>query len=315
MRESRQSSATAYDEFIRQQKPATLHIFVEGIDDLSIYEKPVSDRWYLFNKSEDTICTYKCGSKQQVYEVYRKINNRQDNPDFFETLILIYFVDRDLSDVLEQDYIVADNIFVTDYYSIESYLTSLNMLRIVLTQIINFHYKDKPDIDKLKSVFSIEHNRFYEYIKPIMLYGIYHKKFKTKNFDFDDIDLNKIFQFEDLELKWCDNLEEFSNLITKLDQLTKIETPKNFLGDISAIQEKISLIDPLSYVRGKFNMWFFLKIIRNMLSFLRNDLKILFKDSDGLLGKDNIIKTLGTRLSPLPQSLVDFIKRNIPQSS
>ncbi len=305
LRNSRLSPATAYSEFLDQQKRDSLHIFVEGDSDSSFYRKFFEPYFDKFSNPK----FYDCGGKSEVYKTRNKIITRKDPPAWSETMVILYFVDKDLSDLLQEDYPVATDIFVTDYYSIENYLVSGEMLEIIWTDIFNFYGKDRPKFDSFLNEFQVELQRFYEYIRPVMVWGIYHKRNKT-SFDFDDIELHKLFSVNE-ELKLTRKIGEGTqNLVNELDKMCKIETTQ--LGDEEKdILELIEELSPKAYVRGKFEVWFFVKFAKALAKFIKKDMQIEIRYSQGLLKEDDIVRSLGPKLSPIPKSIFEFLKCNM----
>jgi len=111
----------AYQEFLLyyKHKGKTLHLFFEGKDDPSFYSGFINEIIINDLSPHNTYICYShiCGDKYKVYEMYVKITNR------FTKSRCLFFVDKDFSDYLEQNYPYDEHIYVTDFYSIENFLS------------------------------------------------------------------------------------------------------------------------------------------------------------------------------------------------
>lgn len=300
LRNNRKTPSTAFLRFLQNQSPNSVHIFVEGDDDPSFYRNGLNH----YCESSRKLHYHECGGKTQVYRTRETIQKRTDTPQWSDSMILIYFVDKDLSDILQEDYPHASDIFVTDYYSIENYLVSEGMLEVVLTDLFNFYSGEKPESGVIRAKFREELERFYQYVEPIMIWGLYHKQIGT-DFSFSDVKLHHLFEIEsDLRLK---KLADDNELVALLNKMCEIHTDNLFSDEEATLQNLIKDFEPKKYIRGKFEIWFFVKFLQKLATMLKTDLKIDFRYSQGLMGERDIVKTLGPRVHPLPTSLHNFL--------
>lgn len=301
LRNSRQSSATAYKEFLNRQEPVSLHIFVEGNDDSSFYRNFFTPYQGKFNTQK----FYDCGGKHQVYETRNKIMTREDPPAWSNSMVILYFVDKDLSDLLQEDYPIGADIFVTDYYSIENYLVSEEMLEIIWEDFFNFYGENKPEFSPFRKKFQKELQCFYDHIRPVMMWIIHHKK-NCASLSFSRIRLHELFEVnESLELRR--KIEgDVQSLIAKLDKSCNLTTTTQCFEEEKDI---ILELNPKTYIRGKFEVWFFVKFLEALVEIIRK-MKIEIGFSQGLLTEKVIVKTLGPRLK-IPKSISKFLERNL----
>jgi hypothetical protein len=307
LRKNRKTSSTAFLRFLQNQSPNSVHVFVEGDDDPSFYRNALNR----YCKDNHNIHYHECGGKAQVYRTRETIQKREEVPDWAQSMILIYFVDKDLSDILAEDYPNEADIFVTDYYSIENYLVSETMLEIVLTDLFNFYSGEKPDIAAIRQRFHTELQRFYEYVEEIMLWGIYHKRIGSA-FSFSDIKLHHFLEIgTDLSLKTIVDTHEW---IASLDDMCQIVTDSQFQNQTPELKKIISNREPKHYIRGKFEIWFLVKFLQRLASVLKTDVNISLRYSQGLMGERDIVKTLGPRFHPFPERLHSFLKHNFQRA-
>src|SRR5437016_2126039 len=153
LRHKRENYTSAYLQFIltKQKSPKEVHAFFEGHPDSSFY----TNFLLRFISNPELLHSYKCGNKKGVYDAYQKIRaNKMLNKK------VVFFVDKDLSDVLDESYPVATNIYVTDYYSIENYLVTEDMLLRVWNELFRFSNVE-IDFRQTREKFQIELKRFY----------------------------------------------------------------------------------------------------------------------------------------------------------
>src|SRR5262245_6597495 len=131
LRHSRVNVGTPFLEFLLQYKrdDEILHVFFEGIEDECFYAN------FLNNKLPETwsYIPYNCSGKKFVYDIHRRINWKA-----YSSNKVLFFVDKDLSDILPETYPSADNIFVTEFYSVENYITTDYMIRRVFRELCGF---------------------------------------------------------------------------------------------------------------------------------------------------------------------------------
>ena len=308
LREYRNRPSTAYLEFLRTLGKKTLHVFVEGDGDSSFYRNFLQP----YAPSFDQCHFHDCRGKPKVYQTREMIRNKRDRPDWSHTMVLLYFVDKDLSDILEDDYPVASDVFVTDYYSVENYLVSEEMLRIVLEDIFNFHGNHRPMLEPICQNFNRELGRFYEYARTIMAWGIYHKLDRS-GIEFEDIKIRRLIDIRvrDGQLKLVRKVQDQSrDLYETLDNMCGVETSVT-RGELeNEVNSLLKGQHPKAYIRGKFEVEFFLMFLEALRDyFTRRNVSV--KVRHGLLGRNVIVHTLGPKVSPPPQSLSTFLDRNL----
>ncbi|HEY0738661.1 MAG TPA: DUF4435 domain-containing protein [Herpetosiphonaceae bacterium] len=305
LRNARSSAATCYQQFVNDNPRFSNHVlaFFEGHDDPSFYYTFL--RTYIDDPKK--IHVYKCGNKNQVYTTYSKIVQRNDIQN-----IVLFFVDKDLSDILNEQYVVAPNIYVTEYYSIENYLVSEEMFVAVFVETFQFAYNSGlVDFMPFYIIFQRELKRFYGYLLPIMAWIIFLKRNGYRP-TLNDIDLSQVFVFnEELVLETRESVKKDGEIaiIGRKCGVSNVVIPS---ASIDAIIAELTLLDPKKYIRGKFELWFFVKYIEKLID--------IFGKMQHLTGKVNVktrisestaVAFLGPRLR-VPPSLDAFLSFNLP---
>lgn len=299
LREEGTSSATTYLEFLLDDAKYSEHIFMffEGHDDPAFY----CPHFRRYLKNPETIHIFKCGRKQNVYDTFNKINLRPEKKN-----ITLFFVDKDLSDILNEKYPEYTSIYVTDYYSIENYVVNKEMLLITINDIFRFDYQSQRiDYDVLSNIFHKSLLYFHDQMTIITIWSIYAIK-NGFSPHINNINLSKIFVFnEGLELKKIDNsliLEDYLKSTCKVDNI--IIEPTN----INDIALHLSKFDPKVYIKGKYELWFLVKFINKLIDILIKTKKLRVRTT---INEEAAIEFFGPRLNT-PTSLIEFIHDNIP---
>lgn len=310
LRASRQSPATAHLMFLQNQKYGGVHAFMEGNSDPSFYRAAILKFYPDFN----SIFTYDCGGKKGVYKLKEKITLRAEDSSIEKfQLIIIYFVDKDLSDIIPELESPSDDIYITDHYSIENYLVSKFIFDTILTDCFSFSRGTLPERNRLLDVFETQLNRFYDYIIPVMAWALYLRRQKV-DFEFSDIKLGNFLGFDD-DLSISFRLEDrYESYIQSLDAMCSVTTSPEYSTVEKVLIAELKDLAPKQFIRGKFEIWYLLKFSEAVKKLLKKLPDIEFRYSEALMSEKDIVKFLGPRLHPLPKSLELFLVNNISTS-
>lgn len=299
LRQSRESSATAFQEFIRNypKNRASIHAFFEGHDDFSFYKGFISH----YVVEDNQLKAYKCGNKNEVYKTYNKIidSGRDD-------VTIIFFVDKDFSDLLGEIYPNSNRIYVTDHYSIENYIVSSEMLFRIWEEIFNFT-NITFDYAKIEERFFAELQNYYAWALFLASWIILMRRNGEKPV-LRNINLSKICSVnENMSFSGSDIIDTQKYV----ERVCSVTTPKNFESEINLIINEINKNEPKKYVRGKFELWFFVKFVNKLYLVIRSQLtkgeSIKMRTQ---INEENAIEVLGPR-TRIPESLKLFLENNI----
>jgi len=302
LKRARESPISAYHQFLLQNQNTAecVHAFFEGREDSSFYIGFL--RRYVPHPK--CLYFYKCGNKEGVYETFNKIMRAATSRGR-----ALFFVDKDLSDFLNEQHIVAENIFVTNYYSIENYLVSEEMLLRISDDLLNL--PDSIDTNKILEKFRIELERFYEQVLPITAWIIYLRRCKLRP-NINNINLSHFFRFnDDLTLEIDLDIKQ-TNGSSILERMCEVTTPPGCQPEIESIVNELANLDPKLYVRGKFEIWFFVKFVGKLVKLLQGTTNTIGKRIKvrTQINEDNAVEILGPRLQ-IPSSLEKFLQENL----
>lgn len=275
------SNVSVYIRFLQQYRnlDKDIHVFHEGKDDPSFYGNYLEK--YIGKKRK--VFYHKASNKAQVYINYQNIDwSTHDKKR------VIFLVDKDFSDLLGLVYKNDINIFVTSYYSIENYIVNTQVLNRVIVELIG--------VNDARNAIIINHYResvrsFYESMLIIIAYIVYHKRLGNKPM-ISNIKLADYFSISDDVI-----FKKKKNLLAKLDSVCQVNTSNSVYKIAEIVRELKAIPQPKIYLRGKYEMSFFVKFINSITKILNNGLgqnqekaKLCVSISDG-----NAIQILAPR--------------------
>ena len=163
------SDAPSYMEFLYRYNPKKKQIFAfyEGDEDSSFYSyaiKKYTDKEY---ELEEIVA----GCKNNVLKLWREFNWETYNQNQ-----IAFFVDRDLSYWLGEPTEYGKNVFVTDGYSIENYVTNTQGFKAWLLHFQGFSRARKQEVDFMISEFETRIAEFQEQMIPVMAQAVVAKR-------------------------------------------------------------------------------------------------------------------------------------------
>lgn len=165
----KESDAPCYIEFLYRYNPKKKQVFAfyEGDEDSSFYH-------HILKAAIDADCELEeivAGCKNNVLKLQREFdwstyNNKQ----------IAFFVDRDLSYWLGDSSQYAENIFVTDEYSIENYVATPQGFKAWLVHFEGFARAKQQEIDFMVSEYESSVVIFQKEMMPIMAQAVVAKR-------------------------------------------------------------------------------------------------------------------------------------------
>ncbi|WPY97639.1 DUF4435 domain-containing protein [Christiangramia sp. OXR-203] len=303
LKEAGDSSQTLFLRLLQEYKLSekSLHLFIEGNDDPAFYTNYISN----LAGNNFQIYFYNSKNKSGVYSNYNQISWKSYNKNR-----VLFFVDKDYSDILKLRYPIDQNIFVTKYYSIENYLVNDQIVRRILTDLV--HITDPSIINNIIKKFHQEHKSFCEYMVLLSAWIIYHRKNGT-NINLGNISLSHIFQFNaKLEIVKL-NSPQGKKLLDYLDEKTGNPDSSGSWKSVRKIYSSLLKInEDKIHLRGKFEIWFLVAFINALIDNLNSSRKKGEPKAkmNVSLSSSNAVALLATRLS-IPPDLKSFISNNL----
>ena len=303
LQESLKSKASALHLFLLTypKTKSHIHAFFEGNDDSSFYTNFIKR----FSNGEP-LEIYKCGNKRAVYEVHAQITDRS-----LSNAKTVFFVDKDYSDLIEESWSEAPNIYVTDYYSIENHIVTEAMLERVWSDLLHSPF-NKRTFEDVKLNFQNQLDRFYDFMLPITAW-ILHRKLNDERLNLNNMKISRICSIDkNLNLQVVD----LESAIKSFERQCGVERLGEIKDDALSIADKLAEMNPKNYIRGKYELEFFTQFVNRLFDSFKGrpdqygqNIKILVNISNA-----NAFEILGPRVQP-PDSLRDFLQNNLKEAA
>lgn len=276
--------------------------FVEGKDDPSYYRTKVK----LYIPEEGRIKFFPCGGKSTVKYTYEQLNER----GLLSNRRIIFFIDRDISDIVpDNDMIISDLVYITDYYSIENSIVSSQSVIETLQDVMGFACVCSSEIDIIMKLYESQKEFFQSLMLPIMANICYWKRNSIKG-NYHDYKINKIISISDgkihTALSPTEQVQSFYQ-----DCCVDYAT---YYNPMKVKEEEDNIIKgdaQFSIIRGKYFSQFFIMFCNSIHRDCEN-IKITKTNKGRQLGGDDIMLVVAPRTNA-PKSLQTFIGNTIGQ--
>jgi hypothetical protein len=255
LRQARESRISILHEFWAQYDPyqARVHAFFEAHDD-SVFFGPQIER--MLPKGARLI-SYSCNGKSRVVAAFEEITRRV--PD---AKLVLFFVDKDLEDVLGVPWPTDPRIFVTDVYSIENYgVTREVFLRFfrASVRLTDINFDEAPIADK----FEAQLIKFHKRVMSMMAWIVVARRARRRP-NVNNINVSEVLQFVDQELQPRIGIRH-----RYLERACGVTLPAGSLRLVLQAARELSQMPPKRVVRGKFEAWFFVEFWVRLIETLR----------------------------------------------
>lgn len=273
-----------------------IHAFFEGKTDESFYGTFLRAK----TPSEWLLKTYICNNKDGVYYNFNQHKKLHSN-----TSILLFFVDKDIEDLIPYPRLENENIYVTDYYSVENYVVTTDCIERVWAEIFR-QGSGSIVAQELSSSFSAALLVAHDILLDMMSWILFHRRIKNRP-NLDCIQTKELFSInQDLIVK-----REFTDekMYDYLDCKTKLTTDKSEQSKIRSLKIELCSYEPKAVIRGHNEMDFFIEFYKKLKSVAANQSKNKIKPLPDITSS-NVLDILGPR-TPIPESLNIFLDHHL----
>ncbi len=298
LRSARDLSGSVVHEFLAQHDPGReqLHLFFEGHEDSIFFRHFVEQRL----SSTVRVCIYRCDGKGKVFEVFAKVVER--HPGIRSAL---FFVDKDIDDILGVAWPTDPRIFVTDVYSVENYLSD----RIVLqrfyrnaVKLTGVNFVEDPIFEHYEA----ERQRFRRALIPVMAWAVVHRQANVRP------NLNNVHLAEMCEVDGdCAIRTKRGQRVSHLNKVTGV-TARSRFRQVVSVTRALRRIAPERIIRGKFEVWFVVEFWKH----LTTQLEKVAREAKGkvvirpALERSSLVAVL-TPYADVPPSLERFLNAHL----
>jgi len=269
-----------------------VHAFVEGTPDLAFY-RIFLERY----TTADNLYMYNCEGKARVYEVYQNIVAR-----FPRSRLVLFFVDKDLDDIIGQAWPVDPRIFITEVYSVENYLVCEGVASRFLADFVKVK-KLEVDFTPVVAQMTAQLRGFYLMVLPVMAWIVTLRRV-GKRPNLAGVNLGEFMILVDSGIARRKGTHAFAYL----QSVTGISLPPGVWKQVRQTCVELKRMYHKRYVRGKFEAWFMLEFLKRLIA----ELGAVAKHSGGSISisaqlhESNFAQLL-VRGLPIPLSLESFL--------
>lgn len=296
--QARAESAVLHEFMLRFQESSNdLHLFFEGDEDPSFYMPVVRAR------ARGVVSwSYVCGGKPALAELRRYLVEKKYLLDR-----VLFFVDRDFDDLLGCQINPNPRTFITDPYSIENYLVGVDQAEIVLVDLSGLSRVDSDCETFLLSLDSLL-DRCSQVILPFLAMSLAAREVGMKP-NFNNVNLANVFVV-DLQ---PDRIRRKDGAAQKCISAILPKDASVPLSRIIRWARHLRSLDTKLWFRGKYELWFFERLLLLFLDGLAAKRKAAKKKSIRIpasLREGRLFEALGGRINPIP-SLESFLSGSI----
>lgn len=291
---ARSSQAAVLHTFLTSYDPnePRVYAFVEADPDRAFYREHIER--YLNDTRR--LYVYPCGNKSKVFELYRQVTRR-----FPDCRNVLFFVDKDIDDLVGRIWPNDPRIFVTDLYSIENYIVVSPAVERYFADFVKLR-RVTIDVTPALAQFESRLANFHRAIKPLMCWIIAARRL-GEHVVLSDFKLDRLYTFDGTHTRRIRD----EKAATLLNRVT--DAPGCSWRLASHVRRELAHQSPKRYTRGKFEAWFLIEFVKRLLA----DLSCLAAAEAGNvsvstpLHESNFVQVL-VRAVPTPPQLEAFLR-------
>ncbi|MCG7928860.1 MAG: DUF4435 domain-containing protein [Candidatus Thiodiazotropha lotti] len=249
------SKIASYHEFLSRfsKKTKVVYGFVEGKEDPCFYRGFVDH----FLPDDYEVELWPAGNRDQVLRIHRDIDWRR-----FPKKRIVFFVDRDLTDLIPEKLPSDINIYITDKYSIENSISNRGTCRRMLTEVFGFSHVSHYEMDQVCDKFETEIENYFIAMIPIMARILFWRR-SAANANLNNINIGKMMSVQDATLVVDESSAAKTARIEYLHRCVGIVFDQRI--DISTELADFSKVSAYrNFVRGKYVMWFMVEFCKSV---------------------------------------------------
>lgn len=296
LRMERNTRPSVWIQFTNQYKGGTsdIYLFFEGKDDPSFYLPLLRNKY----NGTGSLRPFQCNGKSTVLSLIPRISAHID-----KQWRALFFVDKDIDDLLGTPTAGSHNLFVTQHYSIENYLVTEEMLDAVWQEILHLPLSDTR-LDLIKKKYLEQYERFLRVSRVIMAWVMWARMGGLEP-ALKNINLSKSISIDDNF-----DLAISSYLLREIHDASGCSAPHPNIFSLRKYLERLRSLEPKHYIRGKFELWFFVTFFQKAANVLsqkgeQGSIRAVIKTQINL---ENAVEILASRIRT-PRDLSLFLDR------
>jgi hypothetical protein len=251
LRHEARSSISVWHQFrldYRAEQRA-VYAFFEGYEDKRYFVPDIRRAL----RQEREVHVYVCSGKRGVVEVRERIKGDTGVDS------CLFFIDRDFDDILDQQVTIDDYTYITDGYSIENDIVTVEAIEVVFADILGL---SKNDIiySNARSNFLSGYEAFKKKLRPF-IYGTLAFLAEGKKVNLNNIDLGKTFLLDNNGFS-----EKRSDGLLQYRKAAGLNSEKCVLSSVRVMRTKIGEAADSKWVRGKFALWYLENFLKHEIA-------------------------------------------------
>jgi hypothetical protein len=232
-------------QFLTNYSPASsrVYAFVEGEPDRLFYRRFIER----FGVTSSDLFVYNCDGKESVYRAYSDVVVRYPN-----CIRVLFFVDKDLDDIVGRQWPADPRVFVTQVYSVENYVVGRDAMKRYFEDFAKLR-RVNVSIDTALDQFECELHIFYRLIRPLMAWIISARR-SGATLNLNNLDLENLFQVTDVGIR----KRRVVNRLDHIRKMTQVNQTVPVWRQVRATCVELKRMQPKRFVRGKFEAWMFI---------------------------------------------------------
>jgi hypothetical protein len=298
LRALRNAPQSVWMEFIGAYRGSSfdIYLFFEGKDDFSFYQPFIRQYW----GHRGNILGFNCEGKDEVIAIIPRVKQKLD----YEWRGL-FFLDKDLDDYCCVSRPADCFVYETEWYAIENFIASSSTLTVIWTDLLQLPLSD-PRHSEMLTAFSTAYATFCETMKSVMAWVI-HLRRTGRRVNLRDVKISKLIDLDPeckcvLVAGWADHILAASSLHGMTYDAASHDT----------VVSELTGRDPKTYIRGKFDLWYFVAFLQRTLDVLREKATAGPAATCSItIGHGNALDVLSARIR-IPDSLRAFLAGALP---
>jgi len=292
--EQTRSTASVLHQFILLFNPNddSIHIFFEGAEDFLYY--PAFLRATI---DFDSAHMHNCRGKPVVRQLKDFISRNG-----YPSNRCLYFVDRDFDDYLDCQMVADESTYITDGYSIENDIATVDAAKILLTDVVGLG-RGSDEFNLVISSLNQSVGEFNQAIRPIMAWCIAVRA-KGGKVNLNNAKLSGVFN-----ISRNGKVKRKTNGFAGFIRSTKSGNIAPTTAELKTALRRISTDDPRKWVRGKYALWHFELALAKALEII-NEARSQANEQEisipSALRAHQMFELMGGRIPP-PSSLLRFL--------
>lgn len=253
-------------------KSSVHYVFCESTDDIRFYD-PMLQREF----GEFRFNFIPCNGKEGVYKTRRRLSGAN-----YDHGRISYIVDADHDRFLQWSGDWGGDVFVSDYYSVESYLVDCAIFVKIFCQHAGVQ-KDDPVIDEIRKYFAWTLEKFkFRIVRAMAVTIVMRRKFGSGHIYLDAYDIHRYFRFS-----YHDGVSVIDPLENTLLNLIDDDKKAEIEGLSAQMESKLLSRDLRIWIRGKYLAWWFVQAFN-----------ALVREMNGRLDQNGVSIRCGLTMSP-----------------